>query len=173
MRVFMAISRHSDTLTHTRSPSNGNPTSPDISLISIHLALSVVWTADVALNSDHLPISISFLDDQAPPCSAKTYVNFKRTKWGLWTSETESKFANVPLPTNAATGEKVFRKILQDASKHHISAGFRKDFWPGMPREAVDLAEERDRLHDLDPQDPEIPRLNQLISESVKIEAKK
>jgi hypothetical protein len=70
----------------TRCPSNSNCSLPDISLISAQLALSVSWVTCTALNSDHLPISITFYDDQPPPRTSRSYVNFKRAKWGLFTS---------------------------------------------------------------------------------------
>jgi endonuclease/exonuclease/phosphatase family metal-dependent hydrolase len=53
--------------TPTRCPSNGNVSSPDVSLISVHLALAVTWCTHSALNSDHLPISITFVDDEPHP----------------------------------------------------------------------------------------------------------
>ncbi|KAA0192383.1 hypothetical protein HAZT_HAZT002411 [Hyalella azteca] len=52
--------------TPTRLPSQGAPSSPDVTLISPHLALDAVWTPLARLNSDHLPISIS-LDSLNPP----------------------------------------------------------------------------------------------------------
>jgi hypothetical protein len=42
-----------------------------------------------------------------------------------------------------------------------------------LPREAIDLTEERDRRRVVDPQDPEIPRLNQLITDTILSEHKK
>jgi hypothetical protein len=99
-------------------------------------------------------------------------VNFKKAKWGLWISETEACFANLPLPTSCSTGEKVFRKVLNDASKHHIPAGYRTDFLPGLSREPVDLTKKLDRLQNQNPQDPEIPWLNTLISQTVTSDAK-
>jgi hypothetical protein len=96
----------------TRHPANGNLSSPDISLILAHLALSVVWETCVALNSNHLPISIPFLDDQPPPRMARSYTNFKRAKWGLFTSETECLFENTSLLTRCSAGEKKFCEIL-------------------------------------------------------------
>jgi hypothetical protein len=145
---------------HTRRPLNGSSNPPDVSLISSHLALSVSWSTEVTLNSDHLPIGVTFTDDQPPPRTAKTFVNFKRAKWGLFTSETEKSFTGLLPPSSCSAGEKTFRKILSKASKH-IPAGFRKDFQLGIPREAIDLTVERDRRRALDPQDPELPRLNQ------------
>ena len=43
------------------------PSSPDISLISAHLATAVEWKAHFKLNSDHLPITVSFIEDSPPP----------------------------------------------------------------------------------------------------------
>jgi hypothetical protein len=159
----------------TRFPIRGNSSSPDVSLVSSHLALAVNWSTNVALNSDHLPIGIKF-EDELPPIrnqSNRTYVNFKKAKWGLWTSEIEAAFADIPDPTTCSAGEKIFSKTLCKASGHHIPAGFREDFKPGLPREAVDLTKERDRLRELDPLDPEITRLNALITETIRIENKK
>jgi hypothetical protein len=70
-------------------------------------------------------------------------------------------------------GEQTFRKILLTASGHHIPAGYRKDFVSGLPREAVDLTKECDRLRELDPLDPGIQLLNLRISECVTSEASK
>jgi hypothetical protein len=159
--------------TPTRLPPNGNPTSPDLSLISVHLALSLSWSTNVSLDSDHLPISISFNDDVPPPRTASTYTNFKRAKWGLWTSETESLFRNATQPASCSQGVKSFQNVLLKASKHHIPSGFRKDFRSGVPRAAVSLTEERDRRRSIDPHDPELPRLNLEISEMVRCENRK
>jgi hypothetical protein len=71
------------------------------------------------------------------------------------------------------SGKQIFRKILTTASGHHIPAGFRKDFVPGLPRAAVNLNKEQDGLRVLDPLDPRIQDLNQRITECVTTEAKK
>jgi hypothetical protein len=47
----------------TRLPNNGNSTYPDIASIFAHLVLSTIWTTHTRLNSDHLPITISFDED--------------------------------------------------------------------------------------------------------------
>jgi hypothetical protein len=122
---------------------------------------------------DHLPISISFNDDLPLPRTARTYTNFKRAKWGLWTSETENLFRNAPKPISCLQGVKSFQNILLKASKHHILSGFRKDLRSGVPRAAVSLAEERDRRRSIDPHDPKLPRINQEISEIVRCENRK
>jgi hypothetical protein len=135
----------------TRHPSNGNPSSPDFSLISAHLALSVTWEICTSLNSDHLPICLTFIDNQLSPLTAKSYMNFKRAKWGLLQSEFESLLTDDPRPMKCSSGVGRFNKLLSIALKHHMPAGFRRDFQPGMSREAVDLTKERDRLRKQDP----------------------
>jgi hypothetical protein len=82
-----------------------------------------------------------------PPRTAHTYVNFKCAKWSLFTEETEKLFADLQRSTSCSAEEKQFRRVLARASKRHIPAVFRKDFQPGMPREAIDLTEKRDRLY--------------------------
>jgi hypothetical protein len=157
----------------TRFPSNGSPSSPDISLVSSHLALSTTWCTRISLNSDHLPICISFEDDQPPPRQTQSYINYERAKWGLYTSETERLISCLGQPSSCSKGVSLFNKALLTASKHHIPVGYREDFVPGFPREAVDLAKERDRRCEADPQDPEVSRLNEAISEVVSNEQKK
>jgi hypothetical protein len=105
-----------------------------VSSITSHLALSVTWATCNALNSDHLPIGISFDDDRPLPRILCSCVNLKKAKWDLHASEIESMLATEPPPTSASTGEKVLRKIMCTAGKHNIPAGYRKDFRPGMPR---------------------------------------
>jgi hypothetical protein len=131
------------------------------------------WSTHISLNSDHLPISVSFLNDVAPPRYAKCFTNFNCAKWGLWIEETEAGFAVAPEPASCSESEQIFRNILLKASGHHIPAGFRKDFVPGMPREAVEPTKERYRLRELDPLDPGIQHLNLRISDSVTTEARK
>jgi hypothetical protein len=64
-----------DTPTHL--PDHGNPNSPDLSLISAHLAPSAVWGTQVNLNSDHFPITIDLGgDDSPPPRFARAFTNF-------------------------------------------------------------------------------------------------
>jgi hypothetical protein len=98
--------------------------------------------------------------------------NAKKAKWGLFMSEVESLFASLPPPTSASAGKKIFRKIFLTASKHSIPAGYKKDFCAGMLSEAVDLANERDRRREINPQNPVIQHLNTQISDIISCEAK-
>ena len=79
---------NSPVLTHPLSV----PSSPDLSLISAHLATAVEWQVHHKLNSDHLPNTISFTDDTPPVRSRCTYTNFKRADWPSFTSRSETKF---------------------------------------------------------------------------------
>ena len=153
-----------NTDTPTRLPNNGNPNSPDLTLISAHLALPALWTTHVKLNSDHLPITIDLGDDSPPARSARTYTNFRLADWGKYLLETEANFASLPDPVSCDAGEKVFRGVLLEASGHCIPSGHRKNYSPGLPREAVPLVSRRDVLRQTDPTDPEIDNLNDEIS---------
>jgi hypothetical protein len=73
-----------NTDTPTRLPNNGNPNSPDLTLISAHLALPALWTTHVKLNSDHIPITIDLGDDSPPARSARIYTNFRLADWGKY-----------------------------------------------------------------------------------------
>ena len=118
--------------TPTRLPSSGPPTSPDLTIISGHLALSTIWSTQTTLGSDHLPIVIELPGNSPAPRKCRSYVNFRRADWEGFKTETESSFSDLALPSSCAVGEKVFRKVLLTAAKHHIPAGYRKDFVPGI-----------------------------------------
>lgn len=70
--------------TPTQLPSNGMSSSPDVSLISAHLLTAVNWSTNVALNSDHLPVSIVYADDLPPECDSRTFTNFRLVNWDLF-----------------------------------------------------------------------------------------
>jgi hypothetical protein len=62
--------------------------------------------------------------------------------------------------------------VILEAKKHHISAGYRQDFTPGLSCDAAELIEERDNIRATDPEDPLINELssniNRIISENKK-----
>jgi len=51
----------------TRLPTHGNPSSPDLSIISAHLAADSSWKTHISLNSDHHPITIDINTVDSPP----------------------------------------------------------------------------------------------------------
>jgi hypothetical protein len=146
-------------------PVNGASTLPDISLISAHLMPSVAWTTDTMLNSDHLPLSISFLDD--PPSSdvKRTFINFGWANWDRFEAESEVGFHGVPDPTSCVAGAKVLCNVILKASKQSIPTGCRKDFIPG--HDAIHLVNQRDTARQQDSHDPEIDKLSDQILEAV------
>jgi hypothetical protein len=64
------------------------------------------------LNSDQLPILISFRTNDVFPRTRRSYTNFRLADWKGFSSESEALFENLPLPTSCAKGEKQFRDIL-------------------------------------------------------------
>ena len=132
-----------------------------------NLALSLSWNVTTSLNSDHLPISIDFDNDSPPPRVARSFTNFRRANWDAFKQETEDRFALLPLPSSCSQGEQVWRHAIRKASSHHIPAGYRSDFTPGLDADTIRLVTERDQKRSADPDDPELPDLNRRISVSI------
>ena len=77
-----------------------------------------------------------------------------------------------PPPLSCAKGEKEFRKVLATAAKHHIPAGYRKDFCGHRIPEAVrSLIEESDSCRVNDLRDPRVKILDNLIQRGIRQEA--
>ena len=155
---------------HTRVPTgtvnNQRASSPDITLISAHLALSVDWSVCTAMTSDHLPILVSFDDDSPLPRLRKSYTNYKKANWRAYRDELESLVAQLPQPTSCSSGEKGFRKAIQHAAKHHIPSGYRKDFVPGKSQDIIHLEARYNRLRQSDPSDQSLPELSREICDA-------
>ena len=150
----------------TRIPSNGPPTSPDLSIASAHLSIGANWEPKTTLNSDHLPILIGLGGwfsvppaDFGPSC----YTNYRKADWPSFTTYTEHLFRELPPPSSCSQGEKSFRQILLQGSKYHIPRGKIKNFQPGLTREIRSFIHERDSLRLQDPLNPHISRLNHTI----------
>ena len=152
----------------TRLPTNGQPTSPDVSLASLSLLPNIKWEVKKSLGSDHLPIIITISTSLKISKSIKrTYVNFKKADWEKFTSITEEKFSKEPAPTNIFDAEKTFRRIINKAAKASIPAGRIKDTIPEIPTSAMDKITKRDELRDSNPSSPEIQQLNQEINSEI------
>ena len=153
---------------HTRLPTSGNPSSPDVSIASAHLVNDLSWSVPTVengsfsarpLNSDHLPIVITVADpllQQATPSirQTKTYVNFHRANWANFTRDLDAALPATP-PTSCTAGE-VLRRAIHAASRRNIPAGFRHDFVPNFPPAAAAARDRRDALRAADPSDPRI-----------------
>ena len=151
----------------TRKARDETKSSPDVSIASASLVSSVDLSVHTKLNSDHLPILVNFLDNFLPRRDRETYVNFCKADWPRFTAELDDLVSQLPPPAGCSSGERLLRDAIKTASKHSIPAGFRRDFKPEFPREAVDVAAERDRSRSSTPNDPRIEQLNLEISNLV------
>ena len=151
-----------------RVPKNGNPSSPDISLASPSLLLPTSWQTVTTMSSDHLPIIIT-LQTSTPNTRAqhKCYVNLKKANWPDYQQEIERELSKLPLPADAHSGEKIFRKILLNAAKHYISKGRKKLNSQPLPAEIVSLIEERDRVRRVSPAARNLTALNNNITTAI------
>ena len=77
------------------------------------------------------------------------------------------------LPTSCSEGEKVWCRVIQTASKITIPSGCRSDFSPGLDADSIRLRNERDVKRRLNPNDPDLPDLNQRIAASIAANSKK
>ena len=118
------------------------------------------------MNSDHLPLSLSF-DDAAPQRGGSTYINFKKANWRDFTRDSEDLFSRLPPPSSCSQGEKEWRRVLQKCSARHIPAGYFRTYAPGIDAASASLIEERDSRRRRDPNDPELDLLNRRISASI------
>ena len=141
--------------------------SPDVVAVHTPLALSFDWNVSTTLNSDHLPISLSFSDDSTPTRGARSFTNFCKADWEGFRRESEELFSRLPPPKSCAAGEKVWRRVMQKSSAHHVPSGFHRVYAPGLDAASASLIRERDDLRRQDPNDPEILGLNTRISASI------
>ena len=151
---------------HTRRGSaNSASSSPDITLASASFAPSLSWSTVDTLNSDHLPVLVSVASMSSPLNQPRrSFTNFRRANWSGFTEELESLVENLPPPSSCMQGEKLLRQAVLDAAKHNIPCGFRTCATPAFPPAASLLAEERDRLRFINPNDPEVARIDAEIS---------
>ena len=84
-----------ETNTPTRLPRAGRPSSPDLTLISSHLALDTQWKTEVSLGSDHLPILISIIDmTYSYKGEIRCFTNYRRADWQGFKHEVELLLLN-------------------------------------------------------------------------------
>ena len=127
------------------------------------------WSTCIDLGSDHLPISVTFVDktESSARRTRLSYANYNKADWSLFKSELEKRVRRLGRPGNCKSGEIKFRKAVLSASKKAIPSDFRKDFEPGLPSEAVDLRKQVNVLRATNPRDSEISGLNRQINEII------
>ena len=153
----------------TRLPSNGRPTSPDISLASPSLLPVSDWDTHTTFSSDHLPITITISAKIEKSFSErKTFTNFNLADWDSFYALTHEEFSKLLTPENEPenvhSAEKQFRKIVNKVSNLCIPAGRIKEVIPEIPTEAARKMTLRDNIRSTDPLSEDIPRLNSEIS---------
>ena len=158
---------------HTRLPTNGLSSSPDLTLISAHLAPDTTWRTHTRLNSDHLPISISFNNDNPPTRRRKSYTNFRLADWEAFRAKTEQLFSTAGDPPSTTAGVKKFTNIINKTSNRTIPTGYRKVYRPGLSPELRRLTAHRDSIRQRDHNDASLPDLNREISQRSRDEALK
>ena len=71
------------------------------------------------------------------------------------------------MPLSCSTGEKVFRKVLTTASKHHIPQGRVPNYIPNLPDSTKQLIKQRDTIRSNTPNHPSIHELDQTITKEI------
>ena len=84
-----------------------------------------------------------------PPRKARSYTSFRKADWERFTAESERRFVETPLPTSME--KKIFRRILSDTRRHHITCGHVRDYCGPLPYFARPLIPERDQRRIDDP----------------------
>ena len=156
---------------HTRLPTSGNPSSPDLTISSPHIAIDSDWRPTITGNSDHLPIIIQLgsafsMDCPEPP--RRTFTNFRKANWDAFTAYTEERFAAVEPPTSCSTGEGTFRRIILDATEQFVPRGNIPNMIPNLSDSSKRLIRERDSIRAHSPTDPRLLLLNQQVEEDIK-----
>ncbi|XP_073842224.1 uncharacterized protein [Musca autumnalis] len=144
--------------------------SPDITIVSPGLTNDVTWQPVISLGSDHLPIIVSI---SRPPdfitSERRTFVNHKKADWPSFREFTNHRFRELPNPSDVRVAEWTFRDIITAAAARHIPAGRIPEVRPNFPAEATGLANERDELRRINPNDPRVRELtlevNRLVGE--------
>lgn len=137
-------------------------------MVSSSLLPATHWNTDIALSSDHIPITITIsLIVNKIDADKKKYVNFCKADWPSFTEFTEHCFENQVEPSDVQTAEKILRKIINKGKAQFIPAGCIPKIRPNYPTAATLLADERDDIRTSNPSDPRIQELNNQISKLV------
>ena len=129
----------------TRLPTNGRPTSPDISLASNDIALLPDWSVSTSLASDYLPILIN-INSELPTIDGprRTNINIKKTDWAHYAEASDECLAETGEARTVEQAEKTIRKAVNKASGFFIPAGRIQHFQPTLQASAKSIANERD-----------------------------
>ena len=102
------------------------------------------WKTEITLGSDHFPMKIELNKDTEVRASKRTFVKLSRADWDSFEQETEELFLSEEEPSEAHSGEKVFRKTLNTASPYINPSGRIPKVKPNIQPEASRLIKQRD-----------------------------
>ena len=105
-----------NTDTPTRLPSNGQTTSPDISLASLSILPYAQWETHTTFGSDHLPILIT-LDSRSSPARTELLLNLKRQIGPNLKKIQKKNFQNYSLQLMFIKVKKCLEKLLTKLPK--------------------------------------------------------
>ena len=131
-------------------PTNGRPTSPDISLASNDIALLSDCSVSASLASDYLPCLITINSDLSTIDGPwRSYINYKKVDWASYAEACDDYLAEAGKTRTDKQAEKTFRKAANKASGLFIPAGRIRHFQPTLLASDKSLADERDRMRRL------------------------
>ena len=138
----------------TRLPTNGQSTSPDISLASNDIALLSLRSVSTCLASNHLPILITINSELSTIDGLRrTYIIFKNVDWARYAEVCDEYLAEVGETRTVEQADKTFRKTVNKTSGLFIPADCTRHLQITLPASAKSFADERDRKRRLNPAD--------------------
>ena len=102
-----------------------------------------------------------------PETPHRTFTNLRRADWTSFTRVTEEGFSGLAPPSSCSTGEGEFRRILSNASKHHIPRGHIHNMIPDLSQTAKLLIRQRDFYRSHLPTSPNIRMLDEQITQEI------
>ena len=160
-----------NTNTPTRIPplANQQPISPDITTITNSLQRNTDWTTKQALSTDHLPILITYKTktNYIIQQHRRTYTNYNKANWQVFTQEIEQTLADNETPQNAHTATKILTNAILAADKHHIPKGKIYHTHKLLPEHIRNMIKQRNRTRQQNPKDPLIAQQNTNIEKEI------
>ena len=131
----------------TRIGTNGQRTTPDVTIYHPSMANKVQWDVKEELSSDHLPIVISVMEEEDKEAKARPRPpswNWKKAKWDAYKEAIVQQLSGWKCtPNQIKKKTKEFTEALIVAAGAAIPRGRRKKFVPWWSQEAEEWAKRR------------------------------
>ena len=154
--------------TPTRLPTTANqqPTSPDLTTASNDISRFVTWTTLNKMNSDHLPIKITYntRSNFRQPQYRQSYTNYKKADWDNFTNHIEERLMDANDITDVHTANKILTQAILNADKYYIPKGKIKHVLALLPEHIRNLINNRDAIRTDNPTDERLTDINQQIN---------